>query len=266
VTELFHKRRAAEVLLDLALIVLCFQAAHLLRFEGTLAPETRAALGFAYPIVVPSFVAAFFLMRIYRGRWRFITVADLPNYAGAVLLGTAVSLSAVTLMGRFGLGHSRSVYVIHALLLFLALIGSRLSFRLFDNLVHRLSAARQDDGKTRVLIYGAGRGGKFLFDEMMYNDSYDEFRAIGFIDDDSDLWGQELSGVCIWALGAWLEGKERERIQEIWISSNRIGEDKVRAELTRLGLDLRLRRLVIAVSETVATEKLHGLVSPTRSS
>ena len=99
-------------------------------------------------------------------------MADVGNYAGAVLLGTAMSLSAVTIVGRFGLGHSRSVYVIHALLLFLALIGSRLSFRFFDSFAHRLSGVREDNEKTRVLIYGAGRGGKFLVDEMMYNEKY----------------------------------------------------------------------------------------------
>ena len=77
VTNLFHKRRAAEVLLDVILVVLCFKAAHLLRFEGLLAPATRAALVFAYPLVVPAYVFAFFLMRTYRGRWKFITVVDL---------------------------------------------------------------------------------------------------------------------------------------------------------------------------------------------
>lgn len=256
VTHLFHKRRAAEVLLDTTLVVLCFQAAHLLRFEGTLAPETRAALVFAYPFVVPSYVLAFFLMRTYRGRWKFITVVDVANYAGAVLLGTLLSVSAIAFVGRFGLGHSRSAYVIHALLLFLALTGSRLSFRIFDSFAHRLSAVREGSKKICVLIYGAGRGGKFLFDEMMYNEKYAEFRAIGFIDDDPALWGQKLGGLRVQGLPSWFEGEEPENIHEIWVSSSRVADDKVRAELASLGINLRLRRSHFSVSELAASAEL----------
>ncbi|HJO03700.1 MAG TPA: hypothetical protein QGG47_06990 [Acidobacteriota bacterium] len=253
VAELFHKRRAAEVLLDLTLVILCFQAAHVLRFEWALAPETRAALVFAYPFVVPSYVAAFFLMGIYRGRWKFMTVADMANYAGAILLGTAISLSAVTIVGRFGLGHSRSVYVIHGLLLFLALIGSRLSFRFFDSFAHRLSETHEGEEKIRVLIYGAGRGGKALLDEMLYNKQYSEFRAIGFVDDDRDLWGQQLGRLRVQGLASWFDGSESDRVPEVWISTSRITDDDARAMLAKLGLDLRLRRLHVSVSELAAS-------------
>ncbi len=183
-------------------------------------------------------------------------MADVGNYAGAVLLGTAMSLSAVTIVGRFGLGHSRSVYVIHALLLFLALIGSRLSFRFFDSFAHRLSGVREDNEKTRVLIYGAGRGGKFLVDEMMYNEKYAEFRAIGFVDDDPELGGQELGGLRIRGLASWFEGNERQRLPEVWISSSKITDDATRAELASLGLDPRLRRLHVSVSEVAESAKL----------
>ena len=253
VTNLFHKRRAAEVLLDVTLVVLCFQAAHLLRFEGALAPETRTALAFAYPFVVTSYVLAFFVMRTYRGRWKFITVVDVANYAGAVLLGTILSVSTIAFVGRFGLGHSRSAYLIHALLLFLALTGSRLSFRVFDSFAHRLAAAASGGKKTLVLIYGAGRAGKFLFDEMMYNEEYAGFRAIGFIDDDPTLWGQKLGGLRVESLASWFEGEERERVQEIWVSSSRVADDKARAELVRLGRDLRLKRLQFSVSDLPAS-------------
>jgi UDP-GlcNAc:undecaprenyl-phosphate GlcNAc-1-phosphate transferase len=256
VKELFHKRRAAEVLLDLILVVLCFQAAHLLRFDGALAPETSTALRFSYPFVVPSYVAAFFLMGIYRGRWKFITVADLTNYAGAVLLGTALSLSAITIAGRFGLGHSRSAYIIHALLLFLAMTAARLSFRVFDNFANRLSVSRAGEAKTRVLIYGAGRGGKFLFDEMMYNPEYTNSRAIGFIDDDPELWGQALGGLRVRGVAAWFEGKRRELAAEVWISSIKITDDRVRAELQRRGADVHIRRLHVSVSDLAAPAKL----------
>tara|TARA_B100000749_G_C18387377_1_gene448711 strand:+ start:133 stop:1104 length:972 start_codon:yes stop_codon:yes gene_type:complete len=256
VTNLFHKRRAAEVLLDVILVVLCFQAAHLLRFEGVLAPETRAALVFAYPLVVPAYVFAFFLMRTYRGRWKFITVVDVANYAGAVLLGTVLSVSVIAFVGRFGLGHSRSAYMIHALLLFLALIGSRLSFRIFDSFAHKLAAVRGGEEKTHVLIYGAGRGGKFLFDEMMYNEKYAEFRATGFIDDDPALWGQKLGGLRVQGLRSWFDGEDHASVHEIWISSNRVADDNVRAELESLGIDLRLRRLHFSVSELAASAEL----------
>ena len=146
--------------------------------------------------------------------------------------------------------------MIHALLLFLALTGSRLSFRIFDSFAHKLAAVRGGDKKIYVLIYGAGRGGKFLFDEMMYNEKYAEFRAIGFIDDDPALWGQKLGGLRVQGLPSWFDGEEHASVAEIWISSSRLADDNVRAELKSLGIDLRLRRLHFSVSELAASAEL----------
>ena len=99
-------------------------------------------------------------------------------------------------------------------------------------------------------------GGKLLFDEMMYNKEYAEFRAIGFTDDDPELEGQEIGGLRIRGLASWFEDKERQRVPEVWISSSKITDDAARAELARLGLDPRLRRLHISVSEVAGAAKL----------
>ncbi len=249
VSQLLHKARAAEVVLDLILIVLSFQAAYLLRFDGWLDPRARQALVFAYPFVVSSYIAAFFVMRIYRERWKFITVADLPAYGSAVLLGTAITVSALTLADRFGPGHSRSAHLIHAILLFSALAASRLSFRIFDSLTHRLTIASKRIHRTPVLIYGAGSGGKFLRDEIMYNDLYAEFVVVGFIDDDRDLWGRQLSGLPVQSLGAWLDGTQAARQPEIWISTTKIDDAKAQQSFRALGVDARARRLRISLTD-----------------
>src|SRR5215831_5120840 len=61
VTMLFYKRRAAEVLLDTVLIVICFYGAYLLRFDGVLNSSTKQAVMVALPIILPSCLMVYFL-------------------------------------------------------------------------------------------------------------------------------------------------------------------------------------------------------------
>ena len=133
VTELFYKRRAAEVLLDTVLIVISFYGAYLLRFDGALPSSTEQAVMVALPLIVPSCLIVYFLSGMYRGQWRLISVSDVPCYALGVFGGAVLSLASVTLITRFPYGHSRSAYIIFGLLAFVAIVGSRLSFRLLDS-------------------------------------------------------------------------------------------------------------------------------------
>ncbi len=217
VSELLYKRRAAEVLLDTILIVLCFYGAYLLRFEGFIDEETRKAIFVALPIVVASCLVAFFLAGIYRGQWKLISVSDLPSYCLGVVGGALFSLAVVTLVTRFDVGHSRSAYIIFALLVFIALLGSRLSFRLLDALL-RNGSQRGNGDRTPVLIYGAGKAGKLLHEEIVSNPLMSGYAAVGFVDDDPHRVGRNLCGISVKNRAEWLK-QQWEGPVEIWVSS-----------------------------------------------
>ena len=106
---------------------------------------------------------------------------------------------------------------------FLALVGSRLSFRLFDALClqqrPRSVAAHQEP----VLIYGAGRAGKLLYEEAMFSPHMQGYVVMGFIDDNPHCVGRKLCGVPVQHGRAWLE-QAWDRVPEIWVSSRFIPE------------------------------------------
>ena len=244
VTELLYKRRAAEVLLDTILIVICFYGAYLLRFEGMLSELTGHVIAESVPLVVGSCLLAFFLAGIYRGQWRLISVSDVPSYALGVFGGVTLSLAVVTLISRFENGHSRSAYIIFGSLIFITLVGSRLSFRLLDSVLFRNGSDTKAGGRKPVLIYGAGKAGKLLHEEFMSNPKMKNYILAGFVDDDPDLVGRKLCGVPIksgaeWSRHTW------NSTPEIWISSLLISD----AHASRLAIHWNgkavLRRLIM---------------------
>lgn len=225
VSTFLYKRHAAEILLDTVLIVLCFYGAHLLRFEGAVWPSTTRAMMGALPLVVASCLLAFFLAGIYRGQWRLISVADVPCHAMGVVGGTVLSLAVVVLFTRFTIGHSRSAYIIFGVLLFLAMVGTRLSFRLLDTVFLRWGGGGVSVEQQPVLIYGAGTAGKLLHEEAIRNPQLQSYVVVGFVDDDPHLMGRRLCGLPVKHGTAWL-GQPWPCPPEIWVSSRFIPDTR----------------------------------------
>jgi UDP-GlcNAc:undecaprenyl-phosphate/decaprenyl-phosphate GlcNAc-1-phosphate transferase len=255
ISNLLYKRHAAEIILDTFLSILCFYAAHLLRFEGKLYPEIETAMIQALPIVVPCSLLALFVAGIYRGQWRLFSVPDLPAYAFGVIGGTVLSLAVITLFTRFAVGFSRSAYIIYGLLFLLSLVGSRLSFRLFDVLSQKQSLTFRNHSRKSVLIYGAGKGGKLLFDEIMFNPDMSSFMVSGFIDDDPNKTGRNLCGLPIKSKAQWIKELEGS-MPEIWISSRSIPDDQVATLAREWDRALVIKRLRVRM-ESLSPEITH---------
>src|SRR5207249_2487539 len=130
---------------------------------------------------------------------------------------------------------------IFGVLLFIAMSGSRLSFRLLDTAV---SAARSVglDGRIPVLIYGAGKGGKLVCDEIASNPQMTQYGTIGFVDDDPNRIGRRLCGFRIQGAEAWAIEKIVGDL-EIWISSPKIPTEKALVFSERLKRWTRIRRI-----------------------
>jgi UDP-GlcNAc:undecaprenyl-phosphate GlcNAc-1-phosphate transferase len=247
VAGFMHKRRAAEVLLDFCLVPLCYYAAYRLRFEGpefvTFFPSFLSSL----PIVVGLQIAALFILGGYRGLWRYFGLMDGVVFTKAVLLGTGMSVVAITYLFRFE-HYSRGVFVIYAALLTLVLIGSRASFRLISEFVQRRQAGR------RLVIYGAGDGGSIASRELMSSKA-EPYAMVGFVDDDPAKKRTRVNGFAV--IGG-LEVLTRlvadGGVDDVVISIREIDPAKVKhlEELcSRHGV--RLRRIQFTFEQLVAT-------------
>lgn len=175
-----HKRRIFEVFLDAFLITLSYYAAFLIvlgSFEGDGSPNWDLFLK-SLPILILLKLSAFLAVGVYRGVWRYTSIADFITFAKGVALGSSLSILALLLLYRFD-NFSRGVFIVDGLIMLTALIMSRMAFRLIRLAIPLPASA---DGR-KVLIYGAGDGGEMVLRELKNNPAWNYIPA-GFVDDD----------------------------------------------------------------------------------
>jgi UDP-GlcNAc:undecaprenyl-phosphate GlcNAc-1-phosphate transferase len=185
---LTYKRRLFEIVLDFFLIVSAYYLAFALRFDFAMDERITALYLASIPVVLAATYSAFFFCGVYRGVWRYTDLEDLLRLAKGVAGGTLLTVAGVFLFSHFA-GYSPTVFILYALLLFLSMTGSRLSFRLFTLLV-----ARPRLKQVPVLIYGADDEGEIIVRECHKNPRLD-YLPLGFLDDDLRKQGGEILGL-----------------------------------------------------------------------
>ena len=220
--DLSYKRRVFEVLLDLVLIVLAYYGAYVLRFGPMAESLTWHIFLRTLPVLLFVKMAAFLVMGIYRGLWRYTSIDDFVVFAKAVIVGSITSVLAILFAFRFE-GVSRTVFVLDALLMLMLLAGSRMAFRLFRQILPTTTAR---DGR-RVLIYGAGDAGELLLREILNNREL-QYAPVGFVDDDPNKKGKVIHGLRVFGGNGMLRNVCREhRVEEVLISSSRFSDERI---------------------------------------
>jgi UDP-GlcNAc:undecaprenyl-phosphate GlcNAc-1-phosphate transferase len=240
------KWHVGEVLLDLALITLCYYSAYHLRFEGnelnTFLWSFRASL----PLMLGCQIAALYASGLYSRAWSTFGFHDFWPVVRGVGLGSMAAILLVNLiykntaeLERF----SRGVWIIDAVLLAVAIIVSRLSFRILRG-VTDYSGTR----KSRVMIYGAGTRGQLLVREMLANPEW-ERNPVGFLDDDPSKHGQRLLGVPVHgSVDALADALRKYSVEEVLLSSPSInGTIEARVREICGGREIPVRRLHLEI-------------------
>jgi UDP-GlcNAc:undecaprenyl-phosphate/decaprenyl-phosphate GlcNAc-1-phosphate transferase len=218
ISDLTFRWHAGEVLLDIVLISSCYYAAYRIRFEGDAdLPVFLTTFAKSLPAILGTQLAALYASGLYQRLWRTFGLHDLSTVIRAVASGVILSLGVVVYLYKFE-AFSRSVFIIYAGLLTVAIVATRSSFRVFG----RMAA---HTGARRVAIYGAGARGQLLARELQAND--DGVRTpVAFVDDDEGKQSRRVVGVAVRGtardLGALIA---RYRIDEVLISSPAIGTD-----------------------------------------
>lgn len=239
-----YKRRILEVASDLVVVVLAYYGAFLLRFEGELVRPFYALFVETVPVVIALQLAAFLLLGLYDGLWRYTSMSDLSRQMRAVFGGWTASTLAVVFLFRME-NISRSVLILDGVLLLFGVGGTRVAFRLLRTWLGRLPVV---NGGKRVLIYGAGDGGELLVRELYQNSALGLF-PVGFVDDDPKKAGRVIHGIRV--LGSLERVRElasQKQIEEIVVSTTKLAAD--RRELLDLVCNLngiRYRRMRISL-------------------
>ncbi|HZE63506.1 MAG TPA: hypothetical protein VE056_06475 [Pyrinomonadaceae bacterium] len=220
--DLSYKRRIFEVLLDVILILLSYWCAYAVKFGALSGSAAWTLFLRTLPVLVFVKMAAFLVMGVYRGIWRYTSVDDLIVFAKAVVLSSVLSVLAILFAFRFE-GFSRTIFIIDGILMFMFLAGSRMAFRLFRQV---LPAPGAGDGR-RVLIYGAGDGGELLLRELQNNRAL-KYAPVGFLDDDPAKYGKVIHGLKVYGGNGDLSAICRQHeVDEVLISSSRMTDDRL---------------------------------------
>ncbi len=211
--DVSYKRRVFEVFLDAILITLSYYAAYVFLFGSFETSGNWDLFIKSVPLLVVLKLFAFLAAGVYRGLWRYTSISDLFTFTKGVFAGSVLSILGVLLLYRFE-GYSRAVFVLDAMILLFALVGSRLAFRLIREL---LPVPHASEGR-RVLIYGAGDGGEMVLREFRNNAEL-QYIPVGFIDDDARKHGKVISSLKVFdANGSLPEICEELNVDEIVIS------------------------------------------------
>jgi UDP-GlcNAc:undecaprenyl-phosphate/decaprenyl-phosphate GlcNAc-1-phosphate transferase len=241
-SDLTFRWHAGEVLLDLALIATCYYAAYRMRFDGEALANFLPSFFASLPAILGCQLAALYLSGLYSRMWSTFGLHDLSTVLRGVLGGLVLSVLTITYVYKFE-RFSRSVFLIDAFLLMIAIVGTRLSFRIFGRV-----AARNSPQKRRVAIYGAGIRGQMLAREMQAHAAWGR-NPVAFLDDARPTHVQRIVGVPV--RGA-LEDLEAiitsQRIEEVLISSPSInGSVEARVREVCAAFDVPVRRLYLDI-------------------
>ncbi|MFT3743923.1 MAG: hypothetical protein QM785_06465 [Pyrinomonadaceae bacterium] len=219
-----HKRRIFEVFLDAFLITLAYYSAWALLYRNFEESTSWTLFLQTAPLLVLIKLAAFLAVGVYRGLWRYTSIGDVITFGKGVALGSAGSMLAVLAIYRFE-GFSRKVFFVDAALLLLAVMGSRMAFRLIRQILPSVSAG----DSRKVLIYGAGDGGEMVLRELNNNPEW-SLQAVGFIDDDPLKKDKVLHGLKVFdGNGSLADICKEKEIAEILISVRQFPAERLTA-------------------------------------
>ena len=191
-----YSKRLIAMMSDACLCILCTWLAFVLRLEELILFKD---FNF-YPALISVFMALpiFWLFGSYRTIFRYTSLSIILN----ILISTFLyGLLYFLVIGVYGVSSytsyftivPRSIGILQPMLLFFAILSSRLGVKYLLNSNYNLSKSYN---KKNVLVYGAGDAGRQLVLSLENNL---EFKVKGFIDDNIELHRQVLLGQTIYS-------------------------------------------------------------------
>lgn len=178
--------RIAVVAHDLFMVWVCWQLLHAARYAFLSDAPALPFWNFDVFLVLVIQGALFWKIGLYRGIWRFASVADLFNIFKASFLGAGAIVMVLAFKRLEGI--PISVLVAYPFALSVLLGGPRLVYRAWKD----YRSLQSDAGAQRVLILGAGQAAEGLLRDLRRSGDY---QPVGLLDDALHLQGARLQGI-----------------------------------------------------------------------
>lgn len=206
---------------DMVLIFASYWGSFLMKYDVPGNVMLRSWYTDVFPLVMMSQLSIFASFGLYRGLWRAMGIGDLIRVGSAVSAAIALSYSVAVVSsppdGVF------AFFCINFFVLGALVTGARSAYRVLDYVRQR---ERRPGGSA--LIYGAGRGGELVLQELLQNSGLG-LRPVGFLDDKASLRGRTVNRVPVLGSGEELASVLNSRqVTALIISSTKIGVDRLR--------------------------------------
>jgi FlaA1/EpsC-like NDP-sugar epimerase len=202
-----NKNIILVALTDALLITISFYAAHLVRFDFDIPHSFKMSFLKILPFLLATRISCFYIFDLYRGMWRYTSIADLLNTIKAASASTLLVVCFILFRYHF-IGYSRSIFLIDWSFTILFISGFRLGVRLYFESTGQgkswLNTIRsflgplktKISGSKNLLIIGAGDCGEKIYREIRDNASL-QYNTVGFLDDNPVKIGNKIHGIPI---------------------------------------------------------------------
>ncbi len=196
-----HRHSVPQLGIDAALVALAYLLAFRLRFDGGIPNDYADLLAATLPYVVVASLLIFTLFGLYEKWWRYVGQRDYVGIVEAVVVATlfvpafnALTHPKIVTAGRgdVTLSIPTGVLAFFFLLTLVFVGGSRFIARTIYE--RPLSGFRPQPNARRVLIIGAGDGGRLVLREIVRNPDLG-MSPVGFVDDDPTKHRMRIDGV-----------------------------------------------------------------------
>ena len=234
-------KQIVAIIVDLSLCVLCTWFAFYLRLDQFI--SIKGAGLTAVIVSVALVLPVFWLLGLYRTIFRYSGLSIMFSVSSALLVYGFLYFSVI---GAYGLvGIPRSIGILQPMLLFFAVVSSRL----FVKYLFGGNYFLKDKSKflKKTLVYGAGSAGRQLVSALANSN---ELKVVGFLDDDDRLHGQVLQGYEIYSplkITDLIESKEARLVLIALPSISRSRRNEILKNLSNYPLQVKTLPKVVDI-------------------
>jgi len=183
-------KQIVAIIVDLSLCILCTWFAFYLRLDQFI--SIRGVALTAVIVSVALVLPVFWLLGLYKTIFRYSGLSIMFSVSIALLVYGFLYFSIFGVYGVVGI--PRSIGILQPMLLFFAIVSSRLFIKYLFGGNYLFKDKSQF--LKKALVYGAGRAGRQLVSAL---ENSNEVKVVGFLDDDDRLHGQVLQGQAIYS-------------------------------------------------------------------
>ena len=184
-------RMVLIILLQAAIVVASLWGAFAVRFDFNISSVQLSRFYSLLPALLAIKLGVFWWQGLFRGWWRYVSMADLVVIVRANVIASLLFLLYAFLAYR-GANIPRSVLVLDWMFCFLFMGGVRFFTRALRE--HYLPMpARNRQPRSRLLVVGSGDAGQMIAREIRLNPALN-LEVVGFVDDDPRKRKQSFQG------------------------------------------------------------------------